>query len=68
MRVSLINMRSMKQMGLTIRSSASMISFMLQSQSSIGQIARMKMFLRSLFKCSGRTSKIFTRSSILSKR
>ena len=38
MRVSLINMRSMKQMGLTIRSSASMISFMLQSQSSIGRL------------------------------
>ena len=50
--------------GYAITSSASMISFILKSQSSIGQTERMTMLLRFLLKCLRRTSKIFMRNLI----
>ena len=50
--VSEINIRGTSHVGSAIKSLASMIGFVLKSQSSTEQRVKMKMLLRSLLKCS----------------
>ena len=66
--VSEINIRGTSHVGSAIKSLASMIGFVLKSQSSTEQRVKMKMLLRSLSKCSRRTSRIFIRNSIFPRR
>ena len=66
--VSEINIRGTSHVGSAIKSLASMIGFVLKSQSSTEQRVKMKMLLRSLLKGSRRTSRIFIRNSIFPRR
>ena len=66
--VSEINIRGTSHVGSAIKSLASMIGFVLKSQSSREQRVKMKMLLRSLLKYSRRTSRIFIRNSIFPRR
>ena len=66
--VSEINIRGTSHVGSAIKSLASMIGFVLKSQSSTEQRVKMKVLLRSLLKCSRRTSRIFIRNSIFQRR